>query len=288
MPTLYVAATPIGNLSDASPRLLDTLRSVSLIAAEDTRVTGNLLRHFDIKKPMTSLHRHNEAEKAEGIVQRMLDEAIDVALVTDAGTPAISDPGTFLVDVAHRYGICIIAIAGPSAMAAALSVSGFDAKVFAFYGFLPREKSDLSKKLLSIAVGPPVAVIYESPHRVIAFMETVVDVLPGCRACACCDLTKRFEKTIRGSAEEVLSLLQSNPKADKGEYCIVLDFSAVALPSEVKITISVEGQLLSLLYQGVKMQDAIDMLCIHGIRRNEAKRTAIQVRAWLAEQNQLE
>lgn len=281
MPTLYVAATPIGNLSDASPRLLNTLRSVALIAAEDTRVTGSLLKHFGISKPMTSLHRHNEAAKTKGLVQRMLEEDIDVALVTDAGTPAISDPGCCLVDAAHLNGICVIAIAGPSAMAAALSVSGFDAGTFTFYGFLPREKSDLTKKLLAIAVGAPVALVYESPYRVIALMETVAEILPGCRACVCCDLTKLYEKTIRGSAEEVLFLLQSNPKAEKGEYCIVLDFTGVKLPQVEKIEISNEGQLLTLLYQGVAMQDAMNMLCIQGVRRNEVKRAAIQVHEWL-------
>lgn len=281
MPTLYVAATPIGNLSDVSPRLLETLRNVALVAAEDTRVTGNLLKVFNINKPMTSLHRHNEHAKADGIVRRMAEEEIDVALVTDAGTPAISDPGYLLVDAAHRYGVSVIAIAGPSAVAAALSVSGFDAQTFAFYGFPPREHGDLCKKLQTIASGPPVAVLYESPHRVISLMDTVAKTLPGCRACVCCDLTKRYEKTIRGDAEEVLASLKENPKTEKGEYCVVLDLRSVTPPVIERIEISVEAQLLELLYQNTAMQTAIDALCERGVRRNDAKRAAIRVREWL-------
>lgn len=281
MPTLYVAATPIGNLSDASPRLLDTLRNVSLIAAEDTRVTGNLLRHFGIEKPLTSLHRHNENAKAESIVRRMLDAGIDVALVTDAGTPAISDPGHFLVALAHESGIPVLAVAGPSAIAAAVSVSGFHAASFAFYGFFPREKSDLKAKLQSIASGPPIAVFYESPHRVVAFMEMVANLFPECCACVCCDLTKLYEKTIRGNALEVLCSLRDNPKVEKGEYCVVLDLSACPAPVPKQKEPSVEAQLLELLFGDVSMRDALRVLSQSGIRKNEAKRASIRVRQWL-------
>ncbi len=282
MPTLYVVATPIGNLSDASPRMVETLRSVSLIAAEDTRVTGNLLRHFGIETQMVSLHRHNEAAKADGIVRRMLDDCIDVALVTDAGTPAISDPGNLLVRAATEAGIDAVAIAGPSAMAAALSVSGLDAREFAFYGFLPREKGDLKKKLAEIARGPAVAVLHESPHRIVALMEAVAEALPGCRAAVCCDLTKLHEKTLRGPAEAIHAALLANPKADKGEYCVALDFSGVRLPDEKPVAdISPEARLADRMIDGQTLREAVDALCAEGVRRNDAKRAALRVKAWL-------
>ena len=149
--TLYVVATPIGNLGDMSPRAVETLKNVQLIAAEDTRVTMKLTSHFDIHTPLTSCHRHNEAGKAQEIVSRMLEEGIDVALVTDAGTPGVSDPGMILTRLCAEAGIPVVAVPGPTALAAALSVSGFDVTEFTFYGFLPREKKPLEEKLKSCA-----------------------------------------------------------------------------------------------------------------------------------------
>lgn len=282
MATLYVVATPIGNLSDASPRMVETFGSVSLIAAEDTRVTGNLLRHFGISKPMTSLHRHNEAGKASGIVARMLAEGIDVALATDAGTPGISDPGHLLAREAAEAGIAVIAVPGPSALAAALSVSGFDARAFAFYGFLPRERGDLGRRLLDIARGAPVAVLHESPHRVVALMEMVVQTLPGCLACVCCDLTKRFERTLRGDAETVLQQLRENPKVEKGEYCVVLDMHAVSLPPpHVAAAVSTEARLFMHLLAGRTVPEAIEALVAEGVRKNDAKRAALRCKQYM-------
>ena len=284
MPTLYVAATPIGNLSDASPRLLETLQSVSLIAAEDTRVTGNLLRHFGIEKPMTSLHRHNENAKAEHIVSRMQSEQIDVALVTDAGTHAISDPGHVLVALAHQKGMRVVAIAGPSAVAAALSVCGFHASEFAFYGFLSRGKKDLAEKLRAVAAGPKVAVFYESPHRVIAFLETASEVFPHCDACVCKELTKLHEQIFRGNILEAHSALRAFPMAEKGEYCIVLQLNACDTPQTDPCDISTEARLLEQLIKDVPMREALEALHQNGVRKNDTKRAAIRVRQWL-EQN---
>lgn len=276
MPTLYVVATPIGNLSDISPRALEALSRVALIAAEDTRVTGNLLRHFGIAAPMTSLHRHNEAGKAGGIVRRMLEEDIDAVLVTDAGTPGISDPGHLLVREAAEAGIAVVPVPGPSAMAAALSVSGFDARTFAFYGFLPRERGDLLRALHALAEGPPVAVLHESPHRIIGLLEAIAEALPGNRVCACCDLTKLYERTDRGSAREVLAVLHDNPKADKGEYCVVLDLHDVErMETPAAPPPSAEAQALDLLRGGMDAQGATAVLVERGLRKNEAKRAVL-------------
>lgn len=284
MPRLYIVATPIGNLGDISPRALDVLRNVSLIAAEDTRVTRQLLNHFEIRTPCVSNHRHNEEEKASGLAARMLEEDIDVALVTDAGTPAVSDPGSFLVHEAAEAGIEVLAVPGACAMASALSVSGFDTREFAFYGFLPRKKSELEEKLRMIArSGVPIAVVHESPHRVIDFVRIAADTLPGCRISASCDLTKLHEKTIRGTAEEVLAMLEADEKAEKGEYCLVLDLHEVTLEDKKKADdgISPEALILQRLMEGMDLREASAAVAELGVRRNELYRAKERVRAFL-------
>ncbi|MCQ2437171.1 MAG: 16S rRNA (cytidine(1402)-2'-O)-methyltransferase [Clostridia bacterium] len=232
MPKLYVVATPIGNLNDLTERMREALTEADLIAAEDTRVTMKLLSHYDLKKPMVSCHRHNEEGRSSQIVERMLAEDLTVALTCDAGTPGISDPGHLLVDACHAASIKVEPISGPSAVVTALSASGFDAREFAFYGFLPREKKPLREKLNAIRKsGVPVAVLYESPHRVTDLVGEIAGLYPEARLCVCSDLTKRFERIDRGTAAEVHAMLAANANVDKGEYCIVVDFSTLA-PAE--------------------------------------------------------
>lgn len=280
MGKLYVVATPIGNLSDISPRALDTLRSCDLIAAEDTRVTRALLNHFDIGTPCVSNHQHNEENRAAPIVERMLAEDIDVAVVTDAGTPCISDPGCVLVREAAAAGIEVLAVPGPTAMASALSVSGFDTREFAFYGFLPRGKKELREKLIAMKKsGVPIGVVHESPHRVIELVRTIAETLPGCRVSASCDLTKLYEKTIRGTADEVLAMLEANEKAEKGEYCLVLDMADVNLPEEPQATdASLEAQIIEAMIDGRDLREAGEALMARGAKRNDVyrARTAVQ------------
>ena len=283
MPTLYVVATPIGNLSDLSPRAMDTLKSVALIAAEDTRVTMKLLSAYDIHTPLTSCHQHNEAVKGASIADRMLAENIDVALTTDAGTPCISDPGEGLVSAAIARGIEVIPVPGCCAAVAALSVSGFDTREFAFYGFLPREKKELREKLLSIARQIPVAVVHESPFRVIELVEAIASHLPETRVSASCDLTKLHEKTIRGTAAEVLGALRANPKAEKGEYCLVLDFHGVTLPEEKApaADVSLEARLTELLLTGRDLRGAQAALIEAGEKKNAVKAAALRLKRLL-------
>ncbi|NLG24906.1 MAG: 16S rRNA (cytidine(1402)-2'-O)-methyltransferase, partial [Clostridiales bacterium] len=172
MPRLYVVATPIGNLGDLSGRVRDALAGADLIAAEDTRVAMKLLNHLGLSKPTISCHRHNERSRAAELVARMQGEDLTVALTSDAGTPAISDPGHILVDAAWAAGIPVVPIAGPSALATALSAAGFDAAEFGFFGFLPRERGRLREKLSAIrALNLRVAVAHESPHRVVALVD---------------------------------------------------------------------------------------------------------------------
>lgn len=285
MPRLFIVATPIGNLSDISARALQTLRDCDLIAAEDTRVTRALLNHFEINTPCVSNHQHNEENRAAPIVARMLEEDLDVALVTDAGTPCISDPGSFLAKEAAAAGIEVLAVPGPTAMASALSVSGFDTREFAFYGFLPRQKQELSEKLLQIArTGVPIAVAHESPHRVIDLVSVICETLPGCRISASCDLTKLHEKTIRGTAEEVLAMLRANEKAEKGEYCLVLDLHDVHVEErKAACDTSLEARIFELLMAGRDMREAGDALMQQGEKRNDVYRARTAVQKFLEE-----
>ena len=237
MPKLYVVATPIGNLNDLTPRMREALEAADLIAAEDTRVTMKLLNQFDLHRPMTSCHRHNEAQKAPQIVERMIAEDLTVALTCDAGTPGISDPGHLLVRACWAAGVPVEPVCGPSAAVTCLSASGFDAREFAFYGFLPREKKALREKLTDIARGPKVAIVHESPYRVTELVACIQETLPAARLSVSCDLTKLHELTLRGTPEAVLEALRANPKTEKGEYCLVLDLHGVELPPEDRETV---------------------------------------------------
>jgi len=280
MPTLYVVATPIGNLGDMTPRAIETLKSVSLIAAEDTRVTQKLLSAFDIHTPLTSCHEHNERSKAAQIVERMLNEGIDVAVTTDAGTPCISDPGSILTAEAIKAGIEVLAVPGPTAMASALSVSGLDVTEFTFFGFLPRQKNELKEKLLDMARRSKVGVVHESPHRIVDLLQVVQEVLPNTLVSASCDLTKKYEKTIRGTVSSVLADLEANPKAEKGEYCIAFQWAAedIPQPEAARSELSLEAQLFDGLVRGLSMREAVDELVARGERKNAVKAASLNVK----------
>ena len=282
---LYVVATPIGNLGDMSPRAVEVLKSVALIAAEDTRMTMKLTQRFGIETPLTSCHRHNEQGKAEGIVRRMLEEGIDVAVVTDAGTPAISDPGTILVRQVAEAGIEVVAVPGPSAMAAAMSVSGIDVTEFTFLGFLPREKKDLQAALRSAAQRTQAGIVHESPYRVLDFMCVLADTLPQAYVSVSCDLSKLHELTLRGPVAEVLARMEANDKTEKGEYCIVIDFRAVPREEpKAESTLCLEARLLDLLLQGADMRDASRRLVEEGEKKNAVYAAALRLKGMLREE----
>ena len=277
---LYVVATPIGNLGDMSPRAVETLKNVQLIAAEDTRMTMKLTQHFGIETPLTSCHRHNEFGKAGQIVRRMLDEGIDVALVTDAGTPAISDPGTHLVHLAAEAGIGVLAVPGPTAMASAISVSGMDIPEFTFLGFLPREKKALREALLDAAHRLKAVVVHESPYRVLDLMRAVVETIPETQVSVSCDLTKLHELTLRGGCADVLRQMEANEKTEKGEYCIVLDFRQVSQTAEAPaVQISLEARLVDLMAaQGLSLRDAAQALTDAGEKKNAVKAASLHLK----------
>ena len=280
MAILYVVATPIGNLQDLSPRGAETLRNAGLIIAEDTRVTMKLTQVFGLKAPRVSCHRHSEDSKAAGLARRILEEDLTAALVTDAGTPCISDPGSEVVRECAEAGIPVIPVPGCCAGVAAVSVSGFDAREFAFYGFLPREKKDLKEKLREIARGVKVAVLHESPVRIIELTEAVAETLPDALMTVCCDLTKLHEKTLRGTPEEVLRALKANEKTEKGEYCVVLDFHGVNLPEEETETAEwpLEAKLVEEMKQGSSLREAQETLVARGEKKNAVKQAALTLR----------
>lgn len=286
MPRLYVVATPIGNLQDMSPRAVETLRNVGFIAAEDTRVTMKLCQVFQIHTPLTSCHRHNENEKADGLVSKMLEENVDAAVVTDAGTPCVSDPGYALVRSAIESGIQVYPVPGCCAAVSALCVSGFETSEFSFYGFLPREKKDLADKLREISEKSKIAVLHESPYRVVELMQAVAEILPRCMVSASCDLTKLHELTIRGTPQEVLSMLLENPKAEKGEYCIVLDMHNV-VPKEKcqQQEIPLTAQLVAAMEDGLTLRDAQNELVLQGKKKNAVKAAALKLKKMLQQNN---
>lgn len=279
MAKLYVVATPIGNLNDLTPRAAEAFAQADLIAAEDTRVTMKLLAHLNLSRPMVSCHRHNEENRADWLIRRMLEEDLTVALACDAGTPAISDPGNQVVEAAWEAGIEVVPVSGASATVTALSACGFDAREFAFYGFLPREKKALRDKLAAIRKsGIPVGVAYESPHRVLELVEQFCEVLPESRLCVCCDLTKRYEKMYRGECREVLSALSANPNVEKGEYCVVFDLSRLSPLPEERPRMPAEARLLMGLLEEKELDEAADEALGEGYSRNEVYRARLKIK----------
>ena len=285
MPCLYVVATPIGNLQDLSPRAVETLQRVQLIAAEDTRVTRKLCQVFHISTPLTSCHEHNEESKASSIADRMLAENIDVAITTDAGTPCVSDPGYALVREARERGITVIPIPGCCAAVAALSISGFSCREWSFYGFLPRERKALCDKLKAIRAASEIAIVHESPHRVEALLQAVEETLPAAQISMSCDLTKLHELTLYGTAAELLACIRSNEKAEKGEYCLVLDLHKVPLPAPAQepgtAEASMEARLTEAMLEGCTLRQAQEQLIEAGEKKNAVKAAALRLkRLW--------
>ena len=280
MAVLYVVATPIGNLQDFSPRAAETLRNADLIIAEDTRVTMKLCQVFGFHAPLVSCHRHNEENKAAELAGRILGENLTAALVTDAGTPCISDPGCEVVRECIARKIPVIPVPGCCAGIAAVSVSGSDAREFAFYGFLPREKKDLREKLKEIGKGVKVAILHESPFRIVDLTEAIGEVLPGSRMTVCCDLTKLHEKTLYGTPREVLAELKANEKTEKGEYCVVLDLHGATLPEEETEAAEwpMEAKLVEAMKRGLSLREAQEELTAKGEKKNAVKQAALTLK----------
>lgn len=223
MGNLYVVATPIGNLGDISSNALEILSKVDIIACEDTRVSINLLRHYDIKTKLISYHKFNEKSKSLDLILN-LQKGLNIALISDAGCPCISDPGSILVAECLKNNINVYAIPGASAVNTALMVSGFSLTSFAFYGFLERENKKMREQLNTIKKdSTSVFVIYESPKRILKTLTILSEELNNPEICLCNDLTKKFEKKYYGLTNEVIEELKLNVNYELGEYVIVVN-----------------------------------------------------------------
>ncbi len=217
---LYLCATPIGNLGDMTPRVVETLRSVDVIAAEDTRNSIKLLNHFEIKTSMTSYHEYNKVEKADYLIGQMQQDK-DVALITDAGTPAISDPGEVLVRKCQEAGITVTSLPGPAACITALTLSGLPTRRFCFEGFLPADKKEKAQILKELQEESRTIILYEAPHHLVRTLGELYESLGDRRITLCRELTKKFETVLPTTIKEAQALYES--EEPRGEYVLVVE-----------------------------------------------------------------
>ena len=216
---LYVVATPIGNLDDITLRALEVLKSADVIAAEDTRHSGNLLRHFEIRKPLISYHEHNEAMRSQELADR-LAAGENVALITDAGMPGLSDPGARLIRKCIERDLPFTIIPGPSSIVTALAGSGFSLEKFCFRGFLPVKSGQRERELRAAADCEETTVFFESPYRILKTLTACAEIMPDRKLCVARELTKKFEEFRRGTAGELLAHYTARPA--KGEITLVI------------------------------------------------------------------
>lgn len=218
--TLFLCATPIGNLQDMTPRVTETLRTVDVIAAEDTRNSIRLLNHFDIHTPMTSYHEYNKVEKAKQLVGQLL-MGQNIALITDAGTPAISDPGEVLVQMCYESGVPVTSLPGPAACITALTLSGLSTRRFCFEGFLPAEKKERKVILEELANESRTMILYEAPHHLVKTLGELYATLGDRKITLCRELTKKFETVMPTTIEKALEFYRT--EEPRGEYVLVLE-----------------------------------------------------------------
>ncbi|MGD8782959.1 MAG: 16S rRNA (cytidine(1402)-2'-O)-methyltransferase [Thioalkalispiraceae bacterium] len=273
---LYIVATPIGNLGDISRRALEILENVDLIAAEDTRNSQKLLNHFGIKVPMMALHEHNEREQADEIIKK-LQAGTSIALISDAGTPLISDPGYTLVSRVHDQGIKVTPIPGASALIAALSVSGIATDRFCFEGFLPAKAGARDKQLKSLLHETRTLVFYEAPHRLVDCLTSLVKVFgPDRNICLVREVTKMYETIKRDRIGELLHWVTANPQQQKGESVLVVEGAPLTKASD-KVEIDTDTLLRQLL-EKVSLKDAAHIAAsITGQKKNALYEQALEI-----------
>lgn len=257
--TLYLCATPIGNLEDITFRVVRTLKEVDLIAAEDTRNSIKLLNHFEIQTPMTSYHEYNKFEKGRKLVERLLNGE-DIALVTDAGTPGISDPGEELVKMCYEAGVTVTPLPGPAACITALSISGLETRRFAFEAFLPADKKERLQILKELEQETRTMILYEAPHRLVKTLKLLAEHLgEGRRATVCRELTKRHETAFLTTLGEAVSFYEANEP--KGECVLVIaGKSREELDAEEKSRweeMSIQEHMQVYLDQGMEQKEAM-------------------------------
>ena len=273
MGVLYVVATPIGNMGDISARAREILAAVSVVAAEDTRHSSQFLRGLGLKRPLLSLHEHNERARSTELVQR-LRAGESVALISDAGTPLINDPGYQLLRAALAAGIVVSPIPGACAAIAALSAAGLPSDRFCFEGFLPARAAARRRRLAELAADPRTFVIYEAPHRIAASLADIAAACGGSRrACIARELTKKFESFYRGSLDELAARAQSDEDLRRGESVIIVE-GAQALPVSAGRLDETLTVLLRFLPPSAAAEAAAEL---SGVRKNEAYARALEL-----------
>lgn len=284
MSKLYVVPTPIGNLSDMTERAIETLKMSDYILAEDTRHTQKLLNHFDIKVRLVSYHKFNEKIRSEEIINEMLEEDKNISLVTDAGTPCISDPGYELVKSAREAGIEVIGLAGASAAIIALSIAGIDTYQFAFFGFLPRKKSELDNSLIKVKENYiRTFVLYESPKRIIKLVEAIKEHMPNATLCVCKELTKLHENTFYGTIDAVLEKLNNHQDVERGEYVIVGYNNDYEEKETNSRNVSIHGILFDkLINKEYSLKEAVKEAVEEGLSsKNEAYQASLDIKKFI-------
>lgn len=271
---LYLCATPIGNLEDITLRVLRTLKEVDLIAAEDTRNSLKLLNHFKIKVPLTSYHEFNKIEKAYQLVEK-LQEGKNIALITDAGTPGISDPGEDLVRICLEKGITVTSLPGPAACITALTMSGISTRRFAFEAFLPRDKKKRGIILQELKEETRTIVIYEAPHHLVHTLKELYEVLGNRSLSVCRELTKKFEETVRSNLKEMITYYQE--QEPRGEYVLVIEgksFEDIEKESREKwLKMNIQEHVEYYEETGVSRKDAMKLVALdRGISKRDVYR----------------
>ena len=273
---LYVVATPIGNLGDITLRAIETLKIVDAIAAEDTRHTSGLLSHFGISKKLIAVHEHNEQQSAEKLLLA-LKNGENIALVTDAGTPAVSDPGAVVVKIVREAGVRVVPIPGASAVVAALSASGITQNGFYFHGFLPASGAARRKVLESLKAQTVTLVLYEAPHRIIECVEDVAKVLGGERQITFCrELTKTFETIYTCASSEAGAWLQADANQQRGEFVLLIEAAPVVQTQEI----SEEAQrVLKCLLVELPLKQAVALATeITNLKKNDLYEFALKLK----------
>lgn len=256
--TLYLCATPIGNLKDMTPRVIETLRAVDLIAAEDTRNSIKLLNHFDIHTPMTSYHEYNKVDKAKQLTAQLLSGQ-NIALITDAGTPAISDPGEVLVAMCHENDIPVTSLPGAAACITALTLSGLSTRRFCFEGFLPSDKKEKAEVLRELTEESRTIILYEAPHHLVRTLQELYEALGDRRITLCRELTKKFETVMPTTLEAALCYYEN--EEPKGEYVLVLEGKSRAEKRQEEIasweSMSIEEHMAYYESRGLEHKEAM-------------------------------
>ena len=256
--TLYLCATPIGNLGDMTPRVVETLSQVDLIAAEDTRNSIKLLNHFEIKTPMTSYHEYNKVEKARQLIGQ-LQSGKNIALITDAGTPAISDPGEVLVAMCHEQGVPVTSLPGAAACITALTLSGLSTRRFCFEGFLPADKKEKQEILQELKEETRTMILYEAPHHLVRTLTELYETLGNRKITLCRELTKKFETVLPTTLEDALSMYEKEDP--RGEYVLVLEGKSLEEKKQEQIAgweaMSIEEHMEHYTNQGMDEKSAM-------------------------------